>query len=182
MQPCKDASSEATPGDGANRTRLHRGPVSSRSPGFSLVELMVVVAICSILASVAIPAYTNYINRSMQTDAFGVLMLAQQEQETFWSDSANHAYANTIGCLPSFCDEAGDCLTDCSTCGKTSHQTPGGYNISVISANANSFRIEAGKAVNGNADTIFITESTASPTIKNPDAIKSSILQMVFGH
>ena len=41
--------------------------------GFTLTELMVVVAIVAILAVVATPAYINYINRTKQGQAVGFL-------------------------------------------------------------------------------------------------------------
>ena len=44
------------------------------SQGFSLVELMVVVAILGILMTVTIPAYFNYINRARQADAIHKLL------------------------------------------------------------------------------------------------------------
>lgn len=42
--------------------------VSSTSKGFSLIELMVVIAIVALLAAVAIPSYKDYKNRSKMTE------------------------------------------------------------------------------------------------------------------
>ena len=70
--------------------------------GFTLVELMITVAILGVLATIAIPAYQNYINRAKQSDAIIGLKAAQMAQEQFFSE--NNAYSNTIDILPGFSD------------------------------------------------------------------------------
>lgn len=46
---------------------LRRG--AAREQGFTLIELMIVVTVAAILASVAMPAYTRMINKSRAKDA-----------------------------------------------------------------------------------------------------------------
>lgn len=42
--------------------------------GFSLIELMIVVAIIGIIAAIAYPSYTQYVEKARRTDAKGALM------------------------------------------------------------------------------------------------------------
>lgn len=63
--------------------------------GFTLIELMVVVALVAILATIAIPAYGTYIARSKLTEAFATLGDLRQRMEAYNQD--NRSYANGAG-------------------------------------------------------------------------------------
>jgi type IV pilus assembly protein PilA len=54
--------------------------------GFTLIELMIVVAIIGILAAVAIPAYQDYIGRSQAIEAVNLLAAGKTPLAEFYSD------------------------------------------------------------------------------------------------
>lgn len=142
------------------------------SPGYTLVELMVVVAIISILATVAVPAYINHVNRGRQSEAIFALMHARLDQEIFWE--RNNRYAATIGSLESFGNDPTMAF----------FMTDNGYRINVVSANADGYRLQAAKPFSGTWDRIFleITANTfdAQPEILHEGAVHFSIFKWLF--
>ena len=66
----------------------------ARMPGFTLVELMIVVAIVGILASIAYPAYQEYGRRAKRAEARSHLMDAAARMERFYSD--NNQYTSDL--------------------------------------------------------------------------------------
>jgi len=69
-----------------------------RKSGFTLIEVMVVVAIVAILAAIAIPSYTQYIMRSKITEATSNLLAMRTKIEQYYQD--NRSYAPATGTLP----------------------------------------------------------------------------------
>lgn len=65
--------------------------------GFTLIELMIVIAIIAIIAVIAIPAYSDYVTRSKRADAKAGLLAFQLEQEKFRANNPTYATAASLG-------------------------------------------------------------------------------------
>lgn len=69
------------------------GSKSSRSRGFTLVELMAVVVVIAILAAIAFPSFMAQIRKSRRADAVSALSAVAQSQERW---RANNSTYNTV--------------------------------------------------------------------------------------
>lgn len=58
--------------------------------GFTLIEVMIVVAIIGILAGIAYPSYTDYVRRSRIAEATGELSALRVRLEQFYQDNRNY--------------------------------------------------------------------------------------------
>jgi len=58
--------------------------------GFTLIELMIVVAIIGILAAIAIPNFLNYQCKSKQSEAKQSLGTIAKNQEAFWAENDHY--------------------------------------------------------------------------------------------
>ena len=72
--------------------------------GFTLIEVMITVAIVAILAAVAIPSYTDYITRSKIQEATTSLLAMRTKMEQFFQDQRTYSgacFPNTVAPKPS---------------------------------------------------------------------------------
>ena len=67
-------------------------PQRSGMKGVTLIELMIVVVIVGILASIAVPSYRNYMLRAQRSDAMSALLRVAAAQEKFYLQ--NNTYAD----------------------------------------------------------------------------------------
>ncbi|MDY7117389.1 type IV pilin protein [Halomonas sp. SSL-5] len=76
--------------------RRPQGPTGStrRSAGFTLIELMIAVAIVAILASIAYPSYTSYVQKTRRTDAMSSLMQTAGQLERCYTVTNDYRISN----------------------------------------------------------------------------------------
>ena len=73
----------------------------TRYGGFTLIELMVTVAIVAILARIAYPAYTNYLTRGKRSSAESFMAtLANKEEQSLLNARCYFNYPTDAACTP----------------------------------------------------------------------------------
>lgn len=74
-----------------------------RSQGFTLIELMIVIAVIGVLAAIAIPNYNEHVMRSRITGATSALADMQVRMEQYFQDNRTYVgacVANTVARMP----------------------------------------------------------------------------------
>ena len=107
-----------------------------RPSGFTLVELMIVVAIIGILAAIAYPSYTEYVTRSKRSDGKAALLSLQLAQEKYRANCVQYAtgiHANTMSCI----------LGGAHNLVSPTTSPDGYYTIAIASANTTTYTITA---------------------------------------
>ena len=97
---------------------FNRQLVKATQKGFTLIEMMIVVAIIGILASIAIPSYLDYVKKGKAAEATSVLADLRIKMEQCFQDNRSYA-ACAAFCAPTSgavnfgyaCTAAPDALT-----------------------------------------------------------------------
>ena len=105
-----------------------------KTRGFSLLELMITVAIVGILASIAYPSYQESVAKSRRSEAANALFTAAQALERYYS--TNGRYTTTAGgsTLPAVFPT------------KVPENGAAYFNIASTAASANAFTLKATRA------------------------------------
>lgn len=124
-----------------------------RLVGFTLIELMITVAIVAILAAIAYPSYIDYVTKSARSEGVAAVMRVANLQEQYYLD--NRAYA-----------------TDMTKLGLNASPfiTENGH-YSVASSGGSSFTITAtAKGAQASRDSTCGTITMTSAGVKGPSA------------
>jgi type IV pilus assembly protein PilE len=71
-----------------------------RAHGFTLVDVLIAVAVVAILAAIAIPSYSAYIIRGQRSTAKAVLLQTAQSMERFYTNNGSYSNAGNFPLTP----------------------------------------------------------------------------------
>jgi len=91
--------------------------MNTMQKGFTLIELMIVVAIIGILAAIAIPAYQNYTKRSHVSEGLSLAAGAKAAVTEFYSSNGRWPGSNASAGLATAGSIAGNAVTSVTVSG-----------------------------------------------------------------
>lgn len=142
---------------GIDGNRMKRSRLSAR--GFTLIELVVVVAIIGILAAIAYPSYQDSVRKSRRADAkAAVLELAQWMERNY---TATNRYNRTVG---DTADQTAAQMTAKLPFNQSPRDSTKAYDLDVSAVALNSFTLRAvpaGDQTNDPCKTLTVTNTGA---------------------
>lgn len=126
----------------------------SSKQGFTLIELMITVAVVGIITAIALPSYSEYVRRSRRSDARVVLLQNAQFMERFLTENDRYDIRRdgvTPVALPNI-------ISPAATSGSQVM-----YNINISAVTRNSYTLQAvpvaGNAMDGDACGSYIIDN-----------------------
>lgn len=127
--------------------------------GFTLIELMITVAIVGILAAIAYPSYLDQVRKSRRADAQSALLQAANRQERLYT--TQYSYTQN--------------LSDLGMAAATENEA---YTLTINSADANGFQISANaKDDQTNDDCTTLTINQRGEKTANGTGVGTAISQ-----
>jgi type IV pilus assembly protein PilE len=109
----------------------------SRQTGFTLMEVMIVVVIVGLLASLALPSYSSYVTRSQRQAGKNVLYRIADRQEQYFIDNKQYAAnLSTLGYAEDTLTIGRDGDIDASTASKPI------YGLTLTNATATTYTVQ----------------------------------------
>lgn len=118
------------------RASHYRGNSMNRKQrGFTLIELMIVIAVLGVIIAIAYPSYTEQVRKSRRAEGMGELLELADRMERFYSDRGTYAGAS---------------LGTAATNIYPASSENGYYTLSIVSQTATDFSVSAAPTAKGN--------------------------------
>jgi len=141
----------------------------NKQTGFTLIELMIVVAVVGILAAIALPAYQESVAKSKRADAQGALHSLAGSMERFFTENNTYCGSDNGGAV-------GTCVNgDIPAFFSSQVPVDGGtayYNLTISAVTAGSYTLTATRtgSMAGDKCGDFTLTNTSVQAITNQDA------------
>lgn len=148
-------------------TRYANQSKKTRTKGFTLIELMIVIAILGILAAIAIPAYQDSVRKAKRADAQGALMGLANAMERYFT--TNNTFLGAA---------AGGADTGAPAIFSTQVPVDGGtayYNLTISAATASSYTLTATATGSQAGDTDCTTLTITNTGLRGATGADTSV-------